>query len=203
MMAGDDRERLEELAVRATAGDDGAWRCLFDDLSPALYGFLADLTRDRHVAEDLLQQLWVRALSRLHKRRSPVRAWFFTVARNLAIDSLRASSLRATYQRVQARKDQEQRDGMRSSELNDRGPSVINPAVREAVLALPDEQREVVLLRFYAGLSFKELASVIESPMGTVATRLRRALAKLREQLADDGAWAMSTNDRRMHEHRS
>ncbi len=173
---------LDELASRAEGGDRDALGDLIDHLSPDLYGYLADLVRDRALAEDLLQRFWLQAMSQMRRRRAPVRPWAFRVARHLAFDALRARR-----RRRESRLDEcmasdrvvtEEQEPAALMESEDEGARL-----RHRVACLRDAYREVVLLRFYSGMTLKEMAQVLECPVGTVATRLRRALAQLREEM--------------------
>jgi RNA polymerase sigma-70 factor (ECF subfamily) len=166
----------QDRSEAASDGDRTALCEWYDRLSPSLFGYLTDMTHDPNLAEDLLHQVWVRVIEREKTRRAPFRPWVFTIARNLALDALRAHKR------------------SRQVELAD-GPCP-NPGphevaadreyaqrLRNAVQSLSEDRREIVLLRFYSGLTFKEIAGILGCPLGTAATRLRKALTELREML--------------------
>ena len=169
-------EKVEQWAQAAATGDRTALHSLYDLLSLNLYGYLADTTRDSQLAEDLLQQLWVRVMEKIKTRRGPVRPWVFTVTRNLALDALRAK---------QRSKKIELNDGPDLSVGPERIAENREEAerLRNAIQELPADLRDVVLLRFYSGLAFREIAGILSCPLGTAATRLRTALAQLQRKL--------------------
>ncbi len=171
--------QLEAWAQAAGRGDRSALSDLYDGLSPDLLGYLVDLTRSRSSAEDLLHEAWLRAIRGFSKRRAPVRLWMFRIARNLAVDQARGRQRR-----------EKAIAGARSSvaSATDRDERSDDDFVglRQAVARLPDEQRDVVLLRYYSGLTFAQIAEVVDQPQGTVVFRVRRALSVLRKELAHE-----------------
>ncbi len=186
-----DAGRLDMLAVAAGQGDRPALSSLYDAVSPDLLGYLVDMVRNRAVAEDLLSQLWIKAMAGLADRRAPVVPWLFRIARNLAIDHLRS----------QARSERLMRAGLNGStgngasgaasggedvRVSTSGDVVDAGDLRTAVGRLPDDQRDVVLLRYYSGMTFAQMAEVLDTPMSTVVFRLRGALKVLRKELAHE-----------------
>ncbi len=150
---------------------------LYDAISPHLYGFLVGLTGRRDLAEDLLQQTFLRALQRLSARRpGDVRAWLFTIARNLVIDAARAGKCLTVAQ---------------MPDDPDPGPTPpqraegeeLSEQVRRELARLPENQREVILLRYYAQMSFKQIAELLGCPLNTALTRAHYGLRKLREAM--------------------
>ncbi|MHC5109957.1 MAG: RNA polymerase sigma factor [Planctomycetota bacterium] len=169
-------EHVEKLARLAALENRQALEHLYDEFSPRLYGFLADLTRDSALGEDLLHELWIRVMDKLPARSAPFRPWVFKMARNLAIDACRNRRVRSI------------REGAAGTACPTQGVDPEGPetpsALRRAVADLPLELREVVVLRFYSGLSFRELAAIIGCPLPTASTRLRKALASLKMELS-------------------
>lgn len=174
----------EDLFARLLQGDEEALETLFARYAQPLYGFLWRLTGDQALAEDLLQEVFIRLVNYAGKLPQNFRAWFYTVARNLAYDAMRA----------RRRQQAHRADGFDGSveELMDAAQKSPETAVqsrdddervRQSLERLPDEQREVVLLRFYQGLSLEEIATVVEVSLGTVKSRLYRALKLLRGML--------------------
>ncbi len=171
-------ETVERLADAAAEGDPLALRTLYDHLSPDLYGYLADMTRDSALAEDLLHEVWMTVMQRIGGRRGPVRAWVFSVARNRALDALRKRKRQRT-RRVELTDVADSAEG--PNEFAERCEEA--ERLRRAVCNLAPDHREVVLLRFYSGLPFREIAEVLGCPLGTAATRLRKALSELQKEL--------------------
>ena len=151
-----------------------------------LYGYALVLTRNRTDAEDLVQETYVRAIRAMGQLRhdSNVKGWLFTILRNIWLNELR--------QRRKAPESVDVEADERTSNLVDE--SLKNPHeeyvgkleqrhVREAIQQLPEEAREIILLREWEELSYQEIATVLDCPVGTVMSRLARARAKLRELL--------------------
>ena len=171
----------EDLFARLMQGDEEALNALFTRYAQPLYGFLWRLTSDQALAEDLLQEVFIRLVNYAGKLPQNFRAWFYTVARNLAYDAMRA----------RRRQQAHRADGFDGSveELMDAAKKSPETAVqsrdddervRQSLERLPDEQREIVLLRFYQDLSLEEIAEVAEISLGTVKSRLYHALRLLR-----------------------
>lgn len=154
-----------------------------------LFSFLVHQVRDRSAAEDLLQETFLRVL-RAQEAFVPqgrLSGWLFTIARRLAYDHLEKRG-RWRLETIEPSGPEEA-----SRELPDLEPGPDRAAesgltrsrVEAALAALPAEQREVFLLREYAGLSFAEIAEATGAPLGTALARMRYALSKLRKELED------------------
>jgi RNA polymerase sigma-70 factor, ECF subfamily len=166
--------RLQEtrLAVaRAKEGDRDALQFLYVRYSNNIYGYVRSIVRDDHEAEDVTQHVFAKLLTTLHKyddRGVPFFAWLLRLARNVAIDHLRANRLTPTENVL----DPDQSSG---ADL-DRAESV-----RAALATLPDEQRQVVILRHVVGLTPGEIAERMgrtESSIHGLHHRGRRALQR-------------------------
>ena len=171
------------MVAVAQQRDRAAFMRLFDHFAPRVKGYLIRIGADPTVAEDVAQDvmltLWRRA-DRYDPRQARVSTWIFAIARNRRIDVLRRT-----------RKFDE--------ELDD--PSLAPPAptpadetvsaaqwaeqVRAAIAELPAEQAELVRLAFFDDLSHSEIAAERDLPLGTVKSRLRLALARMRRRLDD------------------
>jgi RNA polymerase sigma-70 factor (ECF subfamily) len=174
----------EDLFARLLQGDEEALETLFARYAQPLYGFLWRLTGDQALAEDLLQEVFIRLVNYAGKLPQNFRAWFYTVARNLAYDAMRARRRQQSHRAdgfdgsVEDLMDAAQKSPETAVQSRDD-----DERVRQSLERLPDEQREVVLLRFYQGLSLEEIATVVEVSLGTVKSRLYRALKLLRGML--------------------
>lgn len=185
----------EELLERFRNGDRRAFDTLMKRHEVGLFNFILRSVRDRATAEELLQDTWMRVLSGLKdfQRASKFSTWVYTVARNLCIDQARKAVLRrhpSLDQRSQSLAD----DGPTLGEgLADDRPGADRSAIRkelqrklvQAIQALPDEQREVFMLREYGALAFKEIAAIVGVPENTVKSRMRYALERLQSALAE------------------
>jgi RNA polymerase sigma-70 factor, ECF subfamily len=149
----------------------------------SLYSYALVLTRNRTDAEDLVQETYVRALKAMVrlKAESNVKSWLFTILRNVWLNQLRHR--RTAPQLVEMDLDGSN-DGI-SVEASHNPHAIYvseleHNLIREAIQRLPPEFREAILLREYEELSYQEIATILECPIGTVMSRLARARAKLR-----------------------
>lgn len=155
----------------------------------SLYRYALVLTRQRTEAEDLVQETYVRAIqaySRLRKN-SNVKGWLFTILRNQWLNELRRR--RTGPELVEVDGDNQVADGLHGN-LPD-AQTVLEGQedairVRTAIGKLPLEFQEVLILREFEELSYQEIATVLNCPVGTVMSRLGRARAKLRTLLAGE-----------------
>jgi len=187
----------EDLLVRFTGGETEAFGVLVRRYERELYGYLRRYLGDGSLAEDVFQntflQLYIK--SDRYEPGRPVRPWLYTIATHQAIDALRRHS---RHQAVSLEQPHEEPgDGeLRNllDMLESRGPGPLDAAseqerrqrVRASVERLPEFLRQVVLLAYYQGLKYREIADALSIPVGTVKSRLHAALVKLQE------AWAES-----------
>jgi RNA polymerase sigma-70 factor, ECF subfamily len=152
-----------------------------------LYSYALVLTRNPAEAEDLVQETYVRAITAMERLRagSNTKGWLFTILRNVWLNQLRKS--RNGPQMIEMEGD----DGVTNSigepskDSHDLYVSKLEAEqVRAAIQELPEDFREIILLREYEDLSYQEIASVLDCPVGTVMSRLGRARAKLRVLLS-------------------
>jgi RNA polymerase sigma-70 factor, ECF subfamily len=152
-----------------------------------LYSYALVLTRNHAEAEDLVQETYVRAIQAMGRLRpdSNMKGWLFTILRNVWLNQLR--KWRNGPQMVEIELDY----GLANSVVEPSMDShdlyvrkVEAEQVRAAIQELPVESREIILLREYEDLSYQEIASVLDCPVGTVMSRLARARAKLRDLLS-------------------
>lgn len=177
-----------ELVARMSAGDETALAQLYDRWSRPVQALVVHLVRDGDDAEDILEetfwQAWRQAL-RYEAARGEVGTWLLTIARSRSLDRLRARSrLREEPLTPVLLGDADAlgaaggEDPSRRVELMERRVLVGN-----ALRTLPPEQRQVLELAYFAGLSQTEIAQRTGQPLGTVKTRIRLAAQKLRDSL--------------------
>ena len=177
-------ESDERLMLRFRGGDARAFEALVRRHRTPLFSFLLRLTGDRGRAEDLCQDAFLRAVraSGEWEPRARVQTWLYAIARNLAVDEARRQAFR--------RAEPLDAGAAAAAPADDPAPdraadaALVRPKLEAALAALPEEQREVFLLREYAGLRFHEIAEVTGTPENTVKSRMRYALEALRERLA-------------------
>jgi RNA polymerase sigma-70 factor (ECF subfamily) len=176
-------ESDERLMLRFQAGDVRAFEELVRRHRTPVFSFLLRLTGDRGRAEDLCQETFLRVVRAAEgwEPRALFRTWLFSVARNQAVDEARRRAFRRT---------EPLDDPARAAEPSQEpGPdraaegALLRPKLEAALAALPEEQREVFLLREHAGLRFAEIAVVTGVPENTVKSRMRYALEALRAKL--------------------
>ncbi len=162
------------LLLRAQQGDNDAVERLIELYQDTIYSMAVSFTRNPHQAEDLAQDAWIKILRGLPKFRhdSKFSTWLYRITMNTFLNATRAVRREAEVM-GNLLPEQEANNSRLESSLD----------TNEAVRALPDEFRSVVVLRYVADLSYKEIASVLEVPLGTVQSRLRRALDKLESSL--------------------
>ncbi|MBX3461333.1 MAG: sigma-70 family RNA polymerase sigma factor [Planctomycetes bacterium] len=167
------------LVVRYCGGDHAAFAELYQRHRHGLFGYALSLCADEAEAADATQEIWLRAIEDARRLRSVhnVRAYLFAGLRNAVIDRFRRAQRerKALAQGKPATMLVKPRDTMTSAEEADR--------LDQALRRLPEEQREVVLLKIYGELTFAEIAEVLGENPRTVESRHRLALEKLREWL--------------------
>jgi RNA polymerase sigma-70 factor (ECF subfamily) len=170
--------------IRGVAeGDNQALASLYDATSRTVYGLLLRILSDPSLAEEVLldvyAQVWRQAASYCPERGRPL-AWLTTIARSRAIDRLRRE--RNDQQRTVPLDEAARAAGGESVEEGVRVGEV-RAVVRAALDALAPEQRDVIELAYYGGMSHSEIAAARGLPLGTVKTRTRLGLMRLREIL--------------------
>jgi RNA polymerase sigma factor (sigma-70 family) len=172
-----DEQPPQVSSVWRGALDAQAFDALFRECAADVHGYVISLLGERSAAEDVtslaFERLY-RSRSRLDHRRGTPRAWLFAIARNAALDELRQRR-----RRPRGDLPQEISAGARSSEALDAVER--RAAVGQALAALSPREREVVLLKFHGELSNAELARALGISESNAATRLHRALTRLRE----------------------
>jgi RNA polymerase sigma-70 factor (ECF subfamily) len=190
-----ERRSDEELMVAYVAGDRTAFETLFGRYRRLLFAFLMHQTGDRAQAEDLFQEVFLRVIrSRESFRRGggPFKAWLLTIARNAIIDARRRAAVRSDVDGRPVRDSMRDRAEARMAaedgsdnphDAAERGH--IRRRILEALMKLPDEQREVFLLREQVGMDFAGIAELTGCKIATAKSRMRYALEGLRRQLTD------------------
>jgi RNA polymerase sigma-70 factor (ECF subfamily) len=172
----------EDLIRRMSAGDRDAFTRFYDRYSPLVFPLILRIVRDRADAADVLQDVFWEAwqgAGSYDSRRGTPEAWMIMRARTRAIDRIRA--VRRRGETFVAPVDEgltpapPEAGGDAAERAEDRG------IVRSALDALPPPQREAIELAYYAGLTQTEIAERLQQPLGTVKTRIRLGLERLRD----------------------
>ena len=173
-----------ELLHAVARGDEDALARLYDRYRIILFSLLIRILKSREEAEDVLQevflQVWKRAGDFDDARGKPF-TWLVTLARSRAIDRIRQLGAR---QRLAEASAQDTPEAM-SDAVADTLHSEQREIVARALAALPEEQRRTLNLAYFDGLTQSEIAEKLETPLGTVKTRMRSGMIKLRELLGD------------------
>jgi RNA polymerase sigma-70 factor (ECF subfamily) len=178
-----ERERLE-LVRRIASGENEALSELYAATSRVVFALALRILRDPSAAEDVtievFTQVW-RQADRYDVRRGSPSAWLLTIARTRAIDKLRSTHQMRT--RGESLGAVEQRAADVASPAETAADGERSEIVRAALEKLSPEQRAVIELAYFGGLSHSEIAKELDQPLGTVKTRTRLALMRLRESL--------------------
>ena len=181
----DDRAADRAALERIACGDHEGLAALYDRHSRPVYSLALRILQDQGEAEDIVQEVFSQAwrqAAHYDPSRGAVAAWLYTLARSRAIDRLRAN---------RASPEQAVDDRQAANVVDPRVPADVQllsaeqvGRIRTALEALPALQRVAIELAYYEGLTHVEIAERLEQPLGTVKTRIRLALGKLRDVLA-------------------
>lgn len=179
----------QELLVRIAAGEKDALEAIYERYSSPVYSLARYMLRSEAVAEEATQDvflnIWLKASSYNSSRGQP-KTWIMSVAHHKIIDVIRS---RRRADAISDPKEYETLDLLPSEQVGTDEAVVRNleaERVRQALERLPAAQQEVVTLAYFGGLSQSEIAARLGQPLGTVKTRARLALQKLREELRQD-----------------
>jgi RNA polymerase sigma-70 factor (ECF subfamily) len=177
-------ETLEELLAGVAKGDQAAFAVLYDRVGAQVYGLVRRVLRDPSQSEEITQEVLLdvwRTASRFDRSRGSAMAWIMTMAHRRAVDRVRSE---------QSSRNRETRVGVRDNlgEGFDEVAETVelrleHQQVRQALDRLTDLQRESVELAYYGGYTYREVADLLETPLGTVKTRLRDGLIRMRDAL--------------------
>ena len=178
-------QELAQLIALAAQGDQTAFATFYDRTSPQVFGFICKILNNREAAEevtlDVYTQVWRQAHTYDQARGAPG-AWLMTLARTRAIDRFRAGAV-----------EQGRIESLDAAELfvsdgdtpeQDVEGQERRRYVQRALAVLTPEQRQAIALAYFYGLSQSEIAQKLKLPLGTVKTRIRLGMMKLREALA-------------------
>jgi RNA polymerase sigma-70 factor (ECF subfamily) len=174
---------LDALLVRVARGDQAAFEAVYDRMAGPVYGLIRRVLRDpaqsEEVTQEVLLEVW-RTAARFDVKRGSAASWMLTIAHRRAVDRVRSETAAA---------DREQR----SAALPDPAPadevaetveaSLEAERVRRCLDGLTDLQRQAVTLAFYKGYSYPQVAELLDVALGTIKTRIRDGLIRMRDCL--------------------
>jgi len=179
----------QELIARYMDGDEAAFEVILHRYKARIYTSIYLFVKDRALAEDIFQEVFIKIIDTLRKGRynheGKFVQWALRIAYNLCVDYHRRNKRRAHVGKT------EEFDILDILRANDDGPdgeiirSETHRRIRQLVDALPPEQREVVILRHYADMSFKEIAALTRVSINTALGRMRYALINIRKMMAE------------------
>jgi len=171
------------LLVQVAQGDQTAFARMYDLLSPRVFGLILRVLVDRSQSEEVLQEVFLevwQSADRFAPNRGQGRSWILTIAHRRAVDRVRSA---------QASTDRDVRAGYRDLEVPHDGVAeqvelrIEGERVAAALSRLTDAQREALTLAYYGGYSQSEIAALVGAPLGTIKTRMRDGLSRLRTEM--------------------
>ncbi|MAT39484.1 MAG: RNA polymerase subunit sigma-24 [Ectothiorhodospiraceae bacterium] len=181
----------EELILLFQEGNEAAFNLLVERFKDPLINFIYRYVGDYDLAADLLQDTFLRVYHKKHLYKTVAKfsTWIYTIAGNLAKSELRSSRRKYMTSISQQTNDDQEFD----IPLHDDDPlpdrrsnsTIINEAIQQALLELPEAFREAVVLRDIQELTYEEIAEITDQPIGTVKSRINRGRKQLQELLQD------------------
>ncbi|MEU8734053.1 MULTISPECIES: ECF RNA polymerase sigma factor SigK [Streptomyces] len=173
----------DELLVRVAGGDQKAFEELYGLVSGPVFGLVRRVVRDpaqsEEVAQEVLLELW-RSAARFDPGRGSALAWILTVAHRRAVDRVRSARAAGERERREARRAHQTAFDQVAEEVE---AGLEREGVRRCLDRLTALQRQSVTLAYYDGYTYREVAERLRLPLGTVKTRMRDGLGRLRECL--------------------
>ncbi|MBI4199902.1 MAG: sigma-70 family RNA polymerase sigma factor [Chloroflexi bacterium] len=181
----------EHLVVLVQAGQQEALAQLYDRYGRAVYGLalrlLQDTAQAEEVTQDVFVNLWMKASS-FRPEKGRVVSWLLAMGHHRAVDQLRKRNREQSMQGVLLKEALLGGESAGENPVEAAQRSEEAQQVRSALTTLPQEQQEVVVLAYYHGFTQVEISQRLRQPLGTVKTRMRLAMHKLRAMLAQRGA---------------
>ena len=187
LLTGD--ELLNELLRQVARGKETAFTELYDRTCYMVYGLVLRVLRDQSITQETVQEVYVQVWRKakcFDQTRGKSITWILTIARNMAIDNLRSSKSRVDHS------DGVELDNFESPESTPDACSSASQRSRlvwRTVSLLPPEQRRCIYLAFFHGLTQSEIACQTTVPLGTVKTRIRSGMMRLRKELRNLDPW--------------
>ncbi len=178
-------EALDTTLESASRGDQSAWRRIVDQYAPRVYGLLKSQCGDAELAEEIAQSVFCTVAAKLtgdqgYVEQGKFEAWIFRIATNRLRDEIRRKRRQAVnvdHTALEERAVRPSMDGV-AARNDDQ-----HRALRDAMARLSPADRQIIEYRYIGGLSFKQMAELLNEPLGTVLARQHRALRKLRDLL--------------------
>jgi len=175
--------RQQQLLERVAQGDKQAFAALYDEVSPRVFGLVKRLLRDHSQSEEVTQEIFLeiwQSAPRFDPNKGGASTWILTMAHRRAVDRVRAS---------QSSRDRDLKIGIRDLDaaIDHVSESVEvrfeHERVEKAMARLTELQRQAISLSYYGGLSNSEVAEKLSVPIGTIKTRIRDGMIRLRDEM--------------------
>jgi RNA polymerase sigma-70 factor (ECF subfamily) len=176
-------DHIGVLLLLVADGDQQAFARLYDLLSPRVFGLILRVLVDRSQSEEVLQEVFLevwQSASRFAPNRGQGRSWILTIAHRRAVDRVRSA---------QSSTDRDVRAGLRDMDVAHDGVAeqvelkIEGERVVAALSSLPEAQKEALTLAYYGGYSQSEIAALVGAPLGTIKTRMRDGLSRMRTEM--------------------
>ena len=167
----------DNLILRMAGGDGNAFGEFYDRTSAAVYGFALSILRNKEDAEDLMHDTYIRAYSGAvsYTPQGKPMAWLLTIVRNLCYNKLRAGTM-----------SEDLADYEDPAGLDEFDATLDRIVLEKAMQILSFEERQIVMLHSLTGLKHREIAELLEIPLGTVVSKYNRSLKKIRRELEEE-----------------
>jgi RNA polymerase sigma factor (sigma-70 family) len=183
----------EELVALYMAGNEACMDMLINRYKTKVFTAIQLVVNDRYIAEDIFQETFLRVIHTLQKGKyeetGKFLPWVIRIARNLAMDYFRSTKKMPT---ISSSENEDIFANMRFSESNSEETAIKNQrknGLRDLIKMLPADQKEVLILRHYGDLSFKEIADVCGCSINTALGRMRYALINLKKMIEEKAAY--------------
>lgn len=178
----------DQLVARMTDGDVDALDVLYDRYARAVFSFAVRIVRDGRVAEEVLQEAFMRTWqqsARFELNRGNYASWLLSITHNLAIDEVRKSQRRPQKADMVDITDVLRSEVDTTVNIEEAAEATeLRDVIRTAMSQLPDAQRRTIELAYFEGLSQREIAAFLNEPLGTIKTRMRLGMQKLKDVLS-------------------
>ncbi len=181
-------EDVSSLLARASAGDGDAWREVLERYGPRVFALVRSRCHSAELAEEITQSVFVTIATKMtsgqYAECGRFESWLFRVAMNRVRDEARRARRQAVPVAPEALGPLAGPDGTGMARGSDTDPAL--ERLREAIGSLNPQDQEIIHLRHHAQLSFRQIADLLDEPLGTLLARHHRALKKLRAMLSSD-----------------
>lgn len=178
---------LAPLVSRVARGDEAALREIYEETRSQVYGLAFAILRDRDDADEatltVFTRVW-RSASRYDESRGCVTAWILLMTRSVAVDLLRARKRRREFE-LPTFESAATLSSTGEADSDSLAGSILRAErVRSALSVLPDDQRQALFCAYYLGMSHSEVAEHLDTPLGTIKSRIKTGLSRLRDEIA-------------------